>query len=52
MNFFIKNFFSECDHIRSSLLIWSHLLKSFLMENVQLGNAHLDKSLKQKLIIV
>ena len=31
--FSIKNFFSKLDHIRWKLLIWSHLLKKFLMGN-------------------
>ena len=31
--FFIKDFFSKCDQIRSFLRIWSHLLKKSLMEN-------------------
>ena len=33
MNFPIKDFFSKCDQIRSSLRIWSHLLKKSLTEN-------------------
>ena len=33
MKFSIKDFFSECEQIRSFLQIWSHLLKKFLMEN-------------------
>ena len=33
MKFFIKNFFSKCDQIRSFLRIWSHLLKKSFMEN-------------------
>ena len=33
MTFFIKDFFSKCDQIRSFLRIWSHLLKKSLMEN-------------------
>ena len=33
MNFFIKDFFSKCDQIRSFLRIWSDLLKKSLMEN-------------------
>ena len=33
MKFSIKNFFSKCDQIRSSLQIWSHLLKKFLIAN-------------------
>ena len=33
MKFSIKDFFSECDQIRSFLRIWSHLLKQSLMEN-------------------
>ena len=32
MKFFIKDFFSKCDQIRSFLRIWSHLLKKSLME--------------------
>ena len=34
MKFSIKDFFSECDQIRSFLRIWSHLLKKSLMENL------------------
>ena len=33
MKFFIKDFFSKYDQIRSFLRIWSHLLKKSLMEN-------------------
>ena len=33
IKFFIKDFFSKCNQIRSLLRIWSHLLKKFLMEN-------------------
>ena len=33
MKFSIKDFFSNCDQIRNSLRIWSHLLKKSLMEN-------------------
>ena len=33
MKFPIKDFFSNCDQIRSFLRIWSHLLKKSLMEN-------------------
>ena len=33
MKFSIKDFFGECDQIRSFLRIWSHLLKKSLMEN-------------------
>ena len=33
MKFSIKDFFSNCDQIRSSLRIWSHLLKKTIMEN-------------------
>ena len=33
MKFSIKDFFSECDQIRSFLRIWSNLLKISLMEN-------------------
>ena len=34
MKFYIKDFFSKCEQIRSFLLIWSHLLKKSLMENL------------------
>ena len=34
MKFSLKDFFSNCDQIRSFLRIWSHLLKKSLMENV------------------
>ena len=33
MKFFIKDFFSKCEQIRSLLRICSHLLKKSLMEN-------------------
>ena len=33
MKFFIKAFFSNCDQIRSFLLICSYLLKKSLLEN-------------------
>ena len=33
IKFFIKDFFSKCDQIRSFLRIWSHLLKKSLAEN-------------------
>ena len=33
MKFFIIDFLSKCDQIRSFLRIWSHLLKKSLMEN-------------------
>ena len=33
MKFSIKDFFSKCDHIRSTLRIRSHLLKRSSMEN-------------------
>ena len=33
MKFFIDEFFSKSDQIRSFLRIWSHLLKKSLMEN-------------------
>ena len=32
-NFFVKDFFSRCDQIRSVLKIWSHILKKSLMKN-------------------
>ena len=31
IKFFIKDFFSKCDQIRSFLCIWSHLLKKSLI---------------------
>ena len=31
--FSIKDFFTKCDQIRRKLLIWSHLLQKFLIEN-------------------
>ena len=34
MRFFIKDFFSKSDQIRSFLRIWSHLLKRSLMESI------------------
>ena len=34
MKFIIKDFSSKCDQIRSFLLIWSHLRKKSLMENI------------------
>ena len=34
MKFSMKDIFSECDHIRSFLRIWPHLLKKPLMENL------------------
>ena len=34
MTFSSKGFLTKCDQIRSSLLIWSHLLRKSLMENV------------------
>ena len=33
MKFSIKDFFNECNQIRSVLRIWSHLLKKSLMES-------------------
>ena len=33
MKFYIMDFFSKCDEIRSILWTWSHLLKKSLMEN-------------------
>ena len=33
MKFYIKDFFSKYDQIRSVLRIWSHLLKKSLMKN-------------------
>ena len=32
--FFMKDFFSKCDQIRSLLQIWSYLLKEFFIENI------------------
>ena len=33
MKFSITDFFSKCDQIRSSIRIWSHLLKISITEN-------------------
>ena len=33
MNFFVKNLFSKCEHIRIKLRIYSHLLNKSLTEN-------------------
>ena len=33
MKFYIKDFFSKCDQIRSFLRVWPHLLEKSLMEN-------------------
>ena len=33
MKFSIKDFCSKCEQIRSSMRVWSHLLKKSLMEN-------------------
>ena len=33
IKFFVKDFFSKCDQIRSFLQIWSHLAKKSLIEN-------------------
>ena len=33
IKFFIKDFFSKCEQIRSLLRSWSHLPRKFLMEN-------------------
>ena len=33
MKFSTEDFFNKCDQIRSSLWIWSHLLKKSLMKN-------------------
>ena len=46
MKFFIKDdFFSKCDQIRSILLIWSHLLKRSLMENLIFYAVHVRFSI-------
>ena len=34
MKFFLKDFFIKCDKIRRNLQIWSHLLKTSLIENL------------------
>ena len=34
MKFSITDFFSKCDQIRRKMRIWSHLLKTSLMENL------------------
>ena len=33
MNFYIKNFFSKCEHIRIKMRIYLHLLNKSLTEN-------------------
>ena len=33
MNIFVKNFFSKCEHIRTKLQIYSHLLNKSWTEN-------------------
>ena len=33
MKFFIQDFFSKCDQIRTFVGIWSHLLRKSLMKN-------------------
>ena len=33
IKFYVKDFFSKCDQIRSFLRLWSHLLKKSLMKN-------------------
>ena len=49
MKFAIKDFFSKCDQIRSSLGICSHLLKKYLIESfiyfawsVKIPNLHVN----------
>ena len=56
MKFYIKDFFSKCNQIRSFLRIWLHLLKKSLMENFifcavsgdqhNLGQNNVDKDTK------
>ena len=50
MNFFIKDFFSECDQIRMFLRIWSHLLKKSLMENIMFCTVYMITSLDNSFI--
>ena len=45
--FFIKDFSSKCDKLRSSLRIWSHLLKKSLMENFIFCEVSLDVKVVQ-----
>ena len=33
MNFFLKHLFTKCEHIRTKLQIYSHLLNKSLTEN-------------------
>ena len=40
MKFSIKDFFCKCDQIRRKLEIWSHLLKTFLIENFLFGSVY------------
>ena len=42
IKFSIKDFFSECDQIRSFLRIWSHLLKKSLRENFIFCEVYLE----------
>ena len=45
MKFFIQDFFSKCDQIRSLLRIWSHLLKKSLMENLTFCKRYFQNAL-------
>ena len=40
IKFFVKDFFSKCDRIRSFLPIFLHLLKKSLMKNLQCAVCH------------
>ena len=46
MKFFIKNFFSKCDQIRSKLRIWPPLFNKFLMENFIFGATFFSKLIR------
>ena len=46
MKFFIKNFFSKCDQIRSKLRIWPPLFNKFLMENFSFGAIFFSKLIR------
>ena len=52
MMFFIKDFFSICDQIRSFLRIWSCLLKKSLMENFNFCAVLLNQNSDIKVLLL
>ena len=52
MKFSIKDFFSECDQIRSVLGIWSNLLKKSLMENFIFCAVNFMEAVSNELLVV